>query len=481
MKDFEIVIGLEIHIQIKSKSKIFCFCPNQYGSEPNANTCPTCLGHPGVLPVLNKEAVQQMIRAGLMTNCHIAEYYKFDRKSYFYPDQPKNYQITQYDQPICYEGKIPIWGLGLSGEPLTAKSIRLERIHLEEDVAKSTHKQGYSVVDFNRAGVPLMETVSHPDIRSADEAYAYMQSLQQIMRYAGISDCDQEKGQLRCDVNISVRPKGQKALGTKVEIKNLNSNRHVYNSINYEFKRQVKAVQNGEIIRQETRRWDVEKNKTIFMRSKETANDYRYFPEPNLPFFSLDLQSIEEIKKSLPKTPKQMYDLFVSDYNLSEYDAQVLTNDKNLSFFFYEAVQKNDNAKGIANIMMNLLIKELGELEMDIVDAPITPEYICELVDLLDKKTISSRICQQVVPEMIQSGKMPKVIVEEKGLIQVTDDLAIEEFVQEAIANNNKVVEEYKNGKETALQFLVGQVMRLSRGKANPQMAIGKLKEKLNE
>ena len=478
-EDFEAVIGLEIHIQIKTESKIFCQCPNKYGSAENSNTCPICLGHPGVLPVLNERAVEKMVKAGLMTDCTIARNYKFDRKSYFYPDQPKNYQITQLDMPLCSEGRIPIWGIGLSGKQLEDKFIRMERIHLEEDVAKSTHKTGYSIVDFNRAGVPLMETVSHPDISNADEAYAYMQSLQQIMRYGKISDCDQEKGQLRCDVNISVRPKGQKELGTKVEIKNLNSNRHVYNSINYEFKRQVKAVLAGEKITQETRRWDVDKNKTIFMRSKETANDYRYFPEPNLPLFSLNEEKITEIKKSLPLTPKNMYDLFIEKYGLSAYDSHVLTNDKDLALFFYDCVQKGENAKGIANIMMNILVKELVDSNLSISEAPVTPEHICELVDLIDKKVISSRICQQVVPEMIKTGEAPQKIVEEKGLVQVTDDSAIEGFVQEAIDKNAKVVAEFRAGKETALQFLVGQVMRFSRGKANPQMAIEKLKEKL--
>ena len=475
----EAVIGLEIHIQIKTKAKIFCSCPNEYGAKPNINTCPICLGHPGTLPTLNKKAVEQMIIAGLMTNSKISKKFKFDRKSYFYPDQPKNYQITQFDLPICDGGFVPISGIGLSGKPIPKKNIRLRRIHLEEDVGKSIHFNNYSIVDFNRAGIPLMETVSFPDLRSADEAYAYLQSLQQIMRYADISDCDQEKGQFRCDVNISLRKKGTEKLGTKVEIKNLNSNRHVHNSINYEIKRQTEIITNNGTIAQETRRWDLDKQKTIFMRSKEEANDYRYFPEPDLPYYQIQEEKIQMIKKSLPLTPQKMKRRFIEKFQLSEYDAQVLCNEKELAFFFNEAVQGTKNYKGIANIMMNILIKELAEANWKITESPLKPIHLCELVELLDKKVISSRITQQIVPEMIKTGKSPKLIVKEKGLIQVSDTKQIEAFAQEIIKANPKVTAEYKGGKETALQFLVGQIMRLSKGKANPKIAIEKLKELL--
>ena len=337
---YEAVIGLEVHVQIRTARKMFCNCPNQYGGEPNTNTCPVCMGYPGTLPVPNREAIRKTVVAGLMCGCEIAERCKFDRKSYFYPDLVKNYQISQYDQPLCKDGKIHIFGKGFSGEPMADKYIGLTRIHLEEDPGKSTHYANCTGLDYNRSGVPLMEIVSEPDMRSADEAYAYLTALKQIMEYADVSDCDMEKGQMRCDVNVSIRPRGQKEFGTKVEVKNLNSFRSAHRAINYEIKRQIVALESGEVITQDTRGWNDEAGETVVQRTKENANDYRYFPEPDLLPIEFTKEDVEAIRATLTELPEAMRNRYVADFGLTDYDAHVLTLDRALAAYFEKAAAK---------------------------------------------------------------------------------------------------------------------------------------------
>ncbi len=477
---FEAVIGLEVHVQGRTETKMFCSCRNQFGAEPNTNVCPVCLGYPGVMPVINRQAIRNIILAGLMCDCQIAPYSKFDRKSYFYPDMPKNYQISQYDLPVCVGGRITVGGKGFSGEPLPEKTIGLTRIHMEEDVGKLTHAGAYSAVDYNRAGVPLMEIVSEPDMRSADEAYAYLTAIKQIMQYAGVSDCDMEKGQMRCDVNVSVRPVGQREFGTKIEIKNLNSFRAVHRSLLYEIERQIEAVENGERLRQETRRWDDVAGMTLVMRTKEQAHDYRYLPEPDLMPLEISPEWLSEIRAHMPERPSDRRARFVSDYGITAYDAQVLTMEKALAEYYETAAKASANPKLVANWMMTELLSALGKQNTPITESPISPEHLGELISLIEDKTISGKIAKDVFAAMLESGKAPKAIVKEKGLVQVTDTGAIEGFVDQAIAGNPAVVQEYKDGKTQALQFLVGQVMKFSRGKANPQMAVQMLKAKLD-
>ena len=366
MAGYEAVIGLEVHVQIKTASKMFCKCPNHYGAEPNTNVCPVCMGHPGVLPNPNREAIRKTVAAGLMTSCRIPNRSKFDRKSYFYPDMPKNYQLTQYDMPFCLAGKIHIHGKVFSGEEMADKYIGLTRIHLEEDVAKSTHFGDCTGVDFNRAGVPLMEIVSEPDMRSADEAYAYLTALKQIMQYGGIGDCDMEKGQMRCDVNISIRHKGDEKFGTKVELKNLNSFRAVHRAITYEIKRQIIMLEAGEEIEQETRGWNDDAGESYLMRGKENANDYRYFPEPDLMPVVLSDEDIEEIRQSLPELPEQKRERYVKDYALTDYDAHVLTLDRGLAEYFEHAAAHSKAPKLVANWINGDYMLLLGEQNIEL-------------------------------------------------------------------------------------------------------------------
>jgi len=480
MAEYEAVIGLEVHVQVKTASKMFCSCPNKFGEEPNTLVCPVCMGYPGVLPVPNKEAIRRTIVAGLMCNCHIPNYSKFDRKSYFYPDMPKNYQISQYDLPFCLDGKIHICGEGFSGEPLPDKNIGLTRIHLEEDVAKLNHLGKTSGVDYNRAGVPLMECVSEPDMRSADEAYAYLTALKQIMQYAGISDCDMEKGQLRCDVNISLRPVGQEEFGTKIEIKNLNSFRAVHRSICHEIERQARLLDEGTTLRQETRGWNDDRGETYLMRTKEDAHDYRYFPEPDLMPVTFTDEEIEAIRKELPELPAQMRERFVKDYGLTDYDADVITHEKPVANYFNKAANATKNPKLVSNWILSELLRELSDAGISIDECKIAPEQLGAMVDLIEGGTISGKIAKTVFAKMFESGKDPKVIVEEEGLVQVTDESAIEAFVDQAIAANQPQVQQYKEGNPKVLQFFVGQVMKLSKGKANPPMVIQLLKSKLD-
>ena len=411
---YEAVIGLEVHVQIRTKSKMFCSCPNQYGAEPNTLVCPVCLGYPGTLPVPNKEAIYKTVRAGLLTECEIARFSKFDRKSYFYPDLAKNYQISQYDLPFCTNGAIHLSGKGFSGDMLPEKTIGITRIHLEEDPAKLTHYAHQSGADYNRSGVPLMEIVSEPDMRSADEAYAYLTRLKEIMQYGDISDCDMEKGQMRCDVNISLRPVGQKEFGTKAEIKNLNSFSAAHKAIEYEFWRQSNLLDNGGKVHQETRGWNDEAGETYLMRSKEQAHDYRYFPDPDLMPVTFTEEEIEEIRANLPELPAAMRERLVSEYGLTEYDAQILTSERNIAKYFETAAKTAMNKKILANWIISELLRELGNAKQDISESNVSPENLAELVNLIEKKTINGKIAKEVFADMFASCKNPEAIVKEK-------------------------------------------------------------------
>ena len=479
MAGYEAVIGLEVHVQIKTASKMFCKCPNHYGAEPNTLVCPVCMGHPGVLPTPNREAIRKTVAAGLMTSCRIPNKSKFDRKSYFYPDMPKNYQLTQYDMPFCLAGKIHICGTGFSGEEMADKYIGLTRIHLEEDVAKSTHFGDCTGVDFNRAGVPLMEIVSEPDMRSADEAYAYLTALKQIMQYGDIGNCDMEKGQMRCDVNISIRHKGDEKFGTKVELKNLNSFRAVHRAINYEIKRQIVILESGGEVEQETRGWNDDSGESYLMRGKENANDYRYFPEPDLMPVLLSDEDIEEIRKSLPELPEQKRSRYISEYQLTAYDAHVLTLDKQFADYFEAAAKHTKSPKLAANWIIGDFMRLLGETKTELADCKIKPESLAAMVDMIQSGAINGKIAKTVFEEMFQTGGNPAEIVKAKGLVQVSDESAIASFVDQVIAANPAQVQQYKEGKTAVIQYLVGQVMKTSRGKANPQMVLKLLKEKL--
>ncbi len=477
--EYDVVIGLEVHVQIKSESKMFCSCATGFGAEPNTHVCPVCMGYPGVLPVPNRFAILQTVRAGLLTECEIARFSKFDRKSYFYPDMPKNYQISQYDLPFCEHGRIRLGGKGFSGNEVPDKYIGITRIHLEEDVAKLTHFHGQSGVDYNRAGTPLMETVSEPEIKSADEAYCYLTRLKEIMRFGGISDCDMEKGQMRCDVNISLRPAGQKEFGVKIELKNLNSFRAVHRAIEYEIWRQGEMLDRGEKLYQETRGWNDDRGESYLMRRKEEAHDYRYFPDPDLMPVVFTDADIEEIKASLPELPEARRSRFVNDFALTAYDAGVLTSSPEMADYFDRAAAAAENKKILANWMIGELLRELGERKMEISDCPIEPERFAKLTALAANRVINGAAGRTVLSELFTSDASPEDIVKEKELAQVSDAGAVMEFVEQAIAANPAQVEQYKAGNPKVLQFLVGQVMKLSKGKADPRMAMSALQEKL--
>ncbi len=481
MANYEAVIGLEVHCQVRTASKMFCSCANTFGAEPNTHTCPVCMGYPGTLPVPNKEAIRKAVIAGLLTGCEIARFSKFDRKSYFYPDLPKNYQISQYDMPFCTAGCINVGGEGVkgfSGDELPAKRIGITRIHLEEDPAKLSHYQGASGADYNRAGVPLIEIVSEPDMRTADEAYAYLTTLKEIMQYGNISDCDMEKGQMRCDVNISLRKSSSDPFGTKIELKNLNSFRAVHRAIEYEMWRQAQELDAGHTLRQETRGWNDDAGESYLMRTKEQAHDYRYFPDPDLLPVTFTEEEIAEFKANLPELPAAMRARLVAG-GLTEYDAGVITADRHLAVYFDEAAKSVKNPKILANWIISELLRELSAASMDISVSPITPANMAELVNAVDGGTISGKIGKDVIAEMFTSGKGANEIIKEKGLAQVSDAGAVEAFVEQAIAANPAQVEQYKAGNPKVLQFLVGQVMKFSKGKANPKLVSDILAEKL--
>jgi aspartyl-tRNA(Asn)/glutamyl-tRNA(Gln) amidotransferase subunit B len=476
--NYEPVIGLEVHVELSTDTKIFCGCSTAFGAEPNANTCPICLGMPGVLPVLNKKVLEYAIKVGLALNCEIASFSKFDRKNYFYPDLPKDYQISQYDLPICKNGYVDIVVDGVS------RRVRINRVHMEEDAGKLLHSEGgrnESFVDFNRTGVPLLEIVTEPDIRSAEEARVYLEKLKAILQYIGVSDVKMEEGSLRCDANVSVRPSGSSQFGTKTEIKNMNSFKAVQKGIEYEIERQIEALEDGETIIQETRRWDENKGITFSMRSKEEAHDYRYFPDPDLVPIVVDPVWVEEIKAGLPELPDERKRRLIEKDGLPEYDAAVITASKAMADFYDQAVSRYHNPKIVSNWIMGDFSYLLKEHNQEIEESKVTPENLVEMLELMDKGVISGKIAKTVFEEMFLTGKKAKTIVEEKGLVQISDTAALEGIVDKVIANNPKSVEDYQNGKGKALGFLVGQVMKETRGKANPQIVNELIVKKLQQ
>ncbi|HMP82298.1 MAG TPA: Asp-tRNA(Asn)/Glu-tRNA(Gln) amidotransferase subunit GatB [Verrucomicrobiota bacterium] len=486
--EYEAVIGLETHVQLKTKSKMWCGCANQYGSEPNTNVCPVCLGLPGVLPVPNEEALRKTVLTGYLLNCEIPRFAKFDRKSYFYPDMPKNYQLTQYDKPSTANGYVEFeFEGGIS-------RVRITRAHLEEDVGKSTHFERHSGVDFNRAGVPLMEIVSEPDITSADMAQAYLNALTEILHQGGVSDCDMEKGMVRCDVNVSVRRRGSKELGAKIEIKNMNTFSGVRRALEYEIPRQIETVSRGEKLIQSTRRWDDVAGITEQMRTKEDAHDYRYFPDPDLMPLSPSDAWLAEVKSQVIELPLSRKQRLMRDYNLPPGDADVFKSNPELGNYFEGIARQSKNPKAVANWVINNLQAKLAEANqkefaeqaamgisevelLSLDDLQFKPEALLELVGLVEAKTISSSAAQQVFAEMFDTGKSPAAIVQERGLAQVSDTGAIEKLCDEAIAANPGPAADFKAGKTAALNFLKGQVMKLSKGKANPGV-VGEILER---
>ncbi|HEU4965801.1 MAG TPA: Asp-tRNA(Asn)/Glu-tRNA(Gln) amidotransferase subunit GatB [Bacilli bacterium] len=461
---YETVIGLEVHVEMSTASKIFCACSTSFGAPPNTNVCPICLGHPGVLPVLNREALNKAIKASLALNCTIAKESKFDRKNYFYPDSPKAYQISQYDKPVGEHGWIEI---EVNGE---TKRIGITRVHLEEDAGKSSHAEDgtHTLIDFNRVGVPLIEIVSEPDIRTPEEAKAYLEKLKAIMQYCDISDCKMEEGSLRCDANISLRPWGQEPFGTKRELKNMNSFSNVQRALEYERQEQARMLAEGVEIEQATMRWDEAAKKAVVMRSKEDAHDYRYFPDPDLVALEIDPAWMEGIKSTIPELPDQRKRRYIADYALPSYDADVLTASKRVADFFEATVKLGAEAKAASNWIMGDFLGSLNANGLEITEALVTPEQLAAMIGMIADGKISTKIAKDVMKEMLATGKNPDRIVEEKGWVQISDESAIAAIVDDVIARNPKSVDDYKAGKDKALGALVGQVMKATKGKANP-------------
>ena len=476
---YEAVIGLEIHCELKTKTKIFCGCATGFGAEQNTHVCPVCLGLPGVLPTVNKRVVEFGIKAGLATNCTINKYSKFDRKNYYYPDLPKNWQTSQYDLPIAEHGWVDI---DVDGEK---KRIRLTRIHMEEDAGKLVHSgttikdSATSNVDYNRTGVPLLEIVSEPDLRSAEEARAYMEKIKAIMEYIDVSNCRMEEGNLRADINVSLRPVGTKELGTRTEMKNINSFKNLEDAINYEIERQEEVLEDGGHVVQETRTFDPARGITLSMRSKENAHDYRYMPEPDLPPIVTSEETIEKYRSELPELPDARCARLEKEYGLSDYDAGIITSSRAMAEYFDAVVATGADPKLAANWIMGDLAKNLNEDGIDITKSPVSAERLGKMIGLIMKDTISGKIAKKVFKEMWTNEDEPEKIVKDKGLVQITDTGAIEAAVDAAIAANPKAVEEYKGGKKKAIGALVGQVMKATRGKANPQMVNKMLAETL--
>jgi aspartyl-tRNA(Asn)/glutamyl-tRNA(Gln) amidotransferase subunit B len=472
---YEACIGLETHVMQKTRTKMFCGCKHEYGAEPNTNVCPVCLGYPGAMPVMNAHAIELICKAGLLLGCEINPHAKWDRKNYFYPDMAKNYQITQADQPICIGGQLTT---EVNGE---MKTFTIERIHQEENAAKNTHVPGASLIDYNRAGTALMEIVSNPCMHSADDAFAYIQAVKLIMQYGGISDCDMEKGHMRSDVNISVRPAGQATLGAKVEIKNMNSPSFIVEAINYEVDRQIELIEGGGTVVQETRGYDAERGETFSQRTKEDAHDYRYFPEPDLMPVEISAEQISKWKSELPELPARRRERYVADLGLSDYDAGVLTADKIISDYFDEMVLEAKNPKIAANLIMGKGMSWMNQIGQDEYLSTMTPSVSGEICDLVESNTISSSAMNELVDILIErKGGDPKAIVEEKGMAQVSDDSALETWADEAIAGNPKAVADYKAGNAASINALMGSVMKQSKGKANPPAVIAMLKQKLD-
>ena len=477
-EDYEIVMGLEVHAELSTKTKIFCSCPTEFGGEPNTHTCPICMAMPGTLPVLNEKVVEYAVKAGLATNCEISRDSKNDRKNYFYPDLPKSYQISQFDKPLCEHGYVEI-----EDENGEKKKIRLTRIHIEEDAGKLNHNEfgGGSLVDLNRAGVPLIEIVSEPDLRSAKEAEEYLRKLKSILEYIEVSDCKMQEGSLRADVNVSVRKKGATEFGTRTEMKNMNSFRSIVRAIEYEADRQIDVLEEGGIIEQETLRWDDVSGRTFSMRDKEDAQDYRYFPDPDLVAIRLSEEYIENIKNSLPELPESRKARYISEFGLSEKDSNLLTASKYLSNLFEEAEKICKNAKAVANWLLSDISKILNEKELETDQIPFTAEELAKMITLIDKGTISSAIGKKVILELFENPKDPEEIIKEKGWIQISDEGAIKKVVMKILEANPQSVADFKAGKDKALGFLVGQAMKETKGKANPQMLNKMFLEELNK
>jgi aspartyl-tRNA(Asn)/glutamyl-tRNA(Gln) amidotransferase subunit B len=472
---FETVIGVEVHAQLRTNSKMFCGCGTTFGLSANSQTCPVCLGLPGSLPVINQAAVEMAVRAGLALNCTIATNNRFARKNYFYPDLPKGYQISQYELPICQHGWIEIRdGRG-------TKQIRIRRAHLEEDAGKNIHQTGTSGsrVDLNRAGTPLLEIVTEPDMRSADEVVAYLKGLREILMYLDVCDGNMEEGSFRCEPNLSLRPSGRQEFGTKVELKNINSFKYVKDAVEYEIKRQTKVLNEGGTIRQETRLWNIERGETAVMRSKEEAHDYRYFPDPDLVPLKLDNEWIQGFRTALPELPAVRTKRFMSDYGLPEYDATILTASKGMADYFEVCVKQFNQPKTVSNWVMGELMRELNNSGTDISASPITPERLVSLLQMVGKGIISLKVAREIFPELYSSGKTPEQIVQEKGLTQVSDEGALAKIIEEVLGKNPGQVAQFKEGKQQVLGFLVGQVMKASGGKANPGKVNELLKNKL--
>jgi aspartyl-tRNA(Asn)/glutamyl-tRNA(Gln) amidotransferase subunit B len=473
---YEVVIGVEVHAQLRTKTKMFCGCGATFGRSPNSQTCPVCLGLPGTLPVINRAAVEMAVRAGLALNCTIGANNQFDRKNYFYPDLPKGYQISQYESPICEHGWIEI-AVGDSN-----KRVKIRRAHLEEDAGKNVHETGTSGsrVDLNRAGTPLLEIVTEPDMRSADEVVAYLKGLRDILMYLDVCDGNMDEGSFRCEPNLSLRPLGQKEFGTKVELKNINSFKFVKDAIEYEIKRQTKVLSEGGKIYQETRLWNLDRGETAVMRSKEEAHDYRYFPDPDLVPLKLDKEWIEGFRGSVPELPAVRVSRLVRDYGLPEYDAGVLTVSKGIADYFEACVKLFNQPKTISNWVMGELTRELNLSGTDIAASPVTPERLVDLLQLVEKGTISLKVAREIFSELYSSGKAPEQIVQEKGLTQVSDEGALDKIIDEVLTKNPAQVAQFKEGKQQVLGFLVGQVMKASGGKANPGKVNELLKKKFS-
>jgi len=478
--EYEAVIGLEVHAQLLTDSKLFCTCSTRFGAEPNTQTCPVCLGMPGVLPVLNKKAVEFAIRAALAMNCAIAEKSVFARKNYFYPDLPKGYQISMYERPFSTKGWLIIDAQGQK------KKIGITRIHMEDDAGKLVHagdfaRAEFSYVDLNRTGVPLLEIVSEPDIRSPEEAAEYIRQLRNLLVYIGVCDGNMQEGSLRCDANVSVRPRGESRFGTRAELKNMNSFRNIQRALAYEIERQTRLCECGEAVVQETRLWDDASGKTMGMRGKEEAHDYRYFPDPDLIPIAVDRDWIEQVRKDLPELPGQKKDRFLKNYALPEYDAELLTQDKVLADYFESAIRQGAPPKWASNWIMTELLRELNAAEKSADQCPVTPEKLAGLHKLIEKGTISMKIAKSVFAEMYKTGKTAAAVVQEQGLVQLSDDSEILKMIDGALRENPKQLEQYLAGRDKLFGFFVGQIMKKSRGKANPGLVNKLLQEKLNK
>lgn len=477
LSTYESVIGLEVHAQLSTKTKLFCGCSTSFGNSPNSNVCPICLGHPGVLPVLNKKVVEYAVLLGIATNCKINNDSVFARKNYFYPDSPKGFQTSQYERPICENGFVQLNAAGGN-----ERKIGITRIHIEEDAGKSIHNQSDSTfIDLNRCGVPLLEIVSEPDLRSAEEASSYLMKMRQLVQYLGICDGNMEEGSLRCDANVSVRLIGEKKLGVKTEIKNMNSFKNVEKAVNFEINRQIEIIKDGGVITQQTLLWNADLNESIPMRSKEEAHDYRYFPEPDLMPISLDQDFLNQLQKSLPELPDKMKERFVSQYNLPIYDAEILTSTKQLADYYESAVKCTKDYKSLSNWIMVDVLKILNERKIDINDFSITAQSMGKLVELISTGVISGKMGKDVFSIMLDESKDPETIIKEKNLIQISDSVEIEKIVLSVIEKHSNQVEQFVNGEEKVFGFFVGQVMKESKGKANPKLVNDILKQKLSE